>query len=70
MISWTGAGRRPAERLVLGIESSCDDTGIAILRASDSAVLGQAIANQAGFMTIAFALHALAAAGLHQGFTG
>ena len=39
---------------MLGIESSCDDTGIAILRVSDGAVLGQAIANQAGCMTATF----------------
>ncbi len=33
---------------MLGIESSCDDTGVAVIRASDGAILGQAIANQAG----------------------
>lgn len=27
--------------LVLGIESSCDDTGVAVVRASDGAILGQ-----------------------------
>ena len=32
---------------MLGIESSCDDTGVAVVRASDGAILGQAIANQA-----------------------
>ncbi|BDA44870.1 tRNA N6-adenosine threonylcarbamoyltransferase [Coccomyxa sp. Obi] len=32
--------------LVLGIESSCDDTGVAVVRACDGAILGQAIANQ------------------------
>ena len=32
---------------MLGIESSCDDTGVAVVRASDGAILGHAIANQA-----------------------
>ena len=31
---------------VLGIESSCDDTGVAVLRTSDGAVLGHSIASQ------------------------
>ena len=34
------------ESLVLGIESSCDDTGVAVVRASDGAILGQAITGQ------------------------
>ena len=38
---------RAGEQLVLGIESSCDDTGVAVVRASDGAILGHAIANQA-----------------------
>ena len=32
---------------MLGIESSCDDTGVALLRASDGAVLGEAVVGQA-----------------------
>ena len=32
---------------MLGIESSCDDTAVAVVRASDGAILGHAIANQA-----------------------
>ena len=32
--------------MVLGIESSCDDTGVAVVRASDGAILGQAITGQ------------------------
>ena len=32
---------------MLGIESSCDDTGVAVIRASDGAILGQALAQQA-----------------------
>jgi len=31
-----------SDALVLGIESSCDDTGVAVVRASDGAILGQA----------------------------
>ena len=31
---------------MLGIESSCDDTAVAVLRTSDGAVLGHAVANQ------------------------
>ena len=34
------------DSLVLGIESSCDDTGVAVVRASDGAILGQAITGQ------------------------
>lgn len=44
MITLAGASKGG---LVLGIESSCDDTGVAVVRASDGAILGQAIANQA-----------------------
>lgn len=43
--STSGRGEQDV-RYILGIESSCDDTGIAILRASDGMILGQAIANQ------------------------
>lgn len=35
-----------AASYVLGIESSCDDTAVAVMRASDGAVLGHSIANQ------------------------
>ena len=43
----SGWGRRAGvaiagDALVLGIESSCDDTGVAVVRASDGAILGQA----------------------------
>ncbi len=38
------AGRRP--QLILGIESSCDDTGAAVV-SSDGRILGEAIASQA-----------------------
>ena len=31
---------------MLGIESSCDDTGVAVVRASDGAILGQAVTGQ------------------------
>ena len=31
---------------MLGIESSCDDTGVALLRASDGAILGEAVVGQ------------------------
>ena len=31
---------------ILGIESSCDDTAVAVLRTSDGAVLGHSIAGQ------------------------
>ena len=31
---------------MLGIESSCDDTGVAVVRASDGAILGQAVTDQ------------------------
>ena len=34
------------DSLVLGIESSCDDTGVAVVRASDGAILGQAVTGQ------------------------
>jgi hypothetical protein len=37
----------PATWLVLGIESSCDDTGAAIVR-GDGVVLGEVLASQAG----------------------
>ena len=33
-------------KLVLGIETSCDDTGIALLRASDGAILAEVTASQ------------------------
>ena len=32
---------------MLGIESSCDDTGVALLRSSDGAILGEAVVGQA-----------------------
>ena len=35
------------DELVLGIESSCDDTGVAVLRVSDGKILGQSISHQA-----------------------
>ena len=38
------ASRRP--QLILGIESSCDDTGVAVV-SSDGRILGEAIASQA-----------------------
>ena len=41
------------ESLVLGIESSCDDTGVAVVRASDGAILGQAITGQVHLPSIA-----------------
>lgn len=31
---------------ILGIESSCDDTAVAVLRTSDGAILGHSIAGQ------------------------
>ena len=31
---------------ILGIESSCDDTAVAVLRTTDGAILGHSIANQ------------------------
>ncbi len=31
---------------MLGIESSCDDTGVAVVRASDGVILGQAVTGQ------------------------
>lgn len=37
---------RPACNYILGIESSCDDTAVAVLRACDGAILGHSIANQ------------------------
>ena len=37
----------PRDWLVLGIESSCDDTGAAVVR-GDGAVLGEVLASQAG----------------------
>lgn len=37
----------------MGIESSCDDTGIAVLRASDGVVLGHSIATQVLLITAA-----------------
>ena len=40
------AGMQDRDSLVLGIESSCDDTGVAVVRASDGAILGQAITGQ------------------------
>ena len=40
------AGMHNRESLVLGIESSCDDTGVAVVRASDGVILGQAITGQ------------------------
>jgi hypothetical protein len=39
--AWSGAGRG----LVLGIESSCDDTGAAVVT-SDGQILGEALATQ------------------------
>ena len=36
-----------APRLILGIESSCDDTGVAIVT-SDGRILGEALATQVG----------------------
>ncbi|GFR42449.1 hypothetical protein Agub_g3356, partial [Astrephomene gubernaculifera] len=47
--SQAGAGRRRQQRpaaVVLGIESSCDDTGVAVVT-SEGRVLGEAIATQA-----------------------
>lgn len=38
--------RASSTGLVLGIESSCDDTGVAILRGSDGEILGHSIASQ------------------------
>ena len=40
------ADARGPDGLVLGIESSCDDTGVAVVRASDGAILGQAVTGQ------------------------
>ncbi|KAK9803673.1 hypothetical protein WJX72_010519 [[Myrmecia] bisecta] len=40
------AGSSMGEQLVLGIESSCDDTGVAVVR-SDGTILGEALATQA-----------------------
>lgn len=42
----------PGDRLgwrVLGIESSCDDTGAAVVR-GDGKILGEALASQAGVL--------------------
>jgi hypothetical protein len=43
---WVGAGAHSRDSLVLGIESSCDDTGVAVVRASDGTILGQAVTGQ------------------------
>lgn len=43
-VFWPPPGRDP-RRIVLGIESSCDDTGAAVVR-GDGAVLGQALVSQ------------------------
>ena len=40
----TAAVQRP--QLILGIESSCDDTGVAVV-STDGRILGEAIASQA-----------------------
>ena len=41
------ASDQPSCSYLLGIESSCDDTAVAVLRANDGAILGHSIANQA-----------------------
>ena len=55
-IDWNGAAKQhsvraappelPAPFTVLGIETSCDDTGVAVVR-SDGTILGEALASQA-----------------------
>ena len=39
-------GFEPSCRYILGIESSCDDTAVAVLRTDDGAILGHSIAGQ------------------------
>jgi hypothetical protein len=42
----TSIAAEPRERIILGIESSCDDTGVAVVTSSGR-VLGEALATQA-----------------------
>ena len=59
-IDWNGAAKQhsvraappelPAPFTVLGIETSCDDTGVAVVR-SDGTILGEALASQAELHT-------------------
>lgn len=47
-----------SEQLVLGIESSCDDTGVAVLSSSGQ-VLGEALFSQTGQQSFHVTAHRL-----------